>query len=158
VIRVRRLIGDPIAADFLLAQSLPEAGAPDTAYAMYGDSYDGRYWRFEGGAWKQCVLKFADAYIRQRAEEAGRLYAAVGLIDDLIARLDPADYITGGNAGGQSVSFPSLESALAFYSGLKAALIARAAREKGTGTGGFFRSRKRPVGGVLEYGGRGEWS
>jgi hypothetical protein len=31
IIRVRRSIGDPITADFLLTLSLPETGAPNTA-------------------------------------------------------------------------------------------------------------------------------
>lgn len=145
IIRVRRSIGDPAAADFLLLPALPDTGAPNTAYTLYGDYYDGKYFYYAQGAWKQYALKFADAYIRRRVEESGRLNAAAGLITDLIARLDPADYITGGTAGGQSVSFPSIESALAFYNGLKDA------RERGIGTGGFFRSKHRPVGGVLEF-------
>jgi hypothetical protein len=39
---------------------------------------------------------------------------------------------------------------LAFYRGLKEALREEAARISGLGSGGFFRTKKRPVGGVLE--------
>jgi hypothetical protein len=151
IIRVRRSIGDPVAADFLLAEALPDTGAPNTAYALYGDYYDGKYFYYTPGGWKQYALKFADAYVRRRVAESGRLNAAIGLITDLIARLDPKDYITGGSAGGQSVSFPSIESVTAFYKELQSALLAQDARERGIGTGGFFRARHRPVGGVLEF-------
>ena len=151
IIRVRRSIADPIAADFLLTLSLPAAGAPTTAYALYGDSYNGKYYYYSAGGWKEYALKFSDDYIRQRVAESGRLNAAIGLITDLIARLDPTDYITGGNAGGQSVSFPSLESVLAFYKGLKDALLAEDARQHRMNSGAYFRAKRRPVGGVLDY-------
>jgi hypothetical protein len=39
---------------------------------------------------------------------------------------------------------------LAFYRGLKESLLKEAAQISGLGSGGFFRTKKHPVGGVLE--------
>jgi hypothetical protein len=42
---------------------------------------------------------------------------------------------------------------IAFYKGLQTALLAQDARARGMNSGGFFRFRRRPVGGVLEWDG-----
>jgi hypothetical protein len=63
-------------------------------------------------------------------------------------RRSPDDYITSGNAGGQSVSFPSLSDMLAFYRGLKADLLAEAAVLEGNDTGRFMKFDRPAVGGV----------
>jgi hypothetical protein len=143
---VRRSIGDPVTRDFIYAAELPDEGPVQTAFT----NGNGIYWYYDG-KWKQYNIKFSDAYIRELVDERGRRRAAIALIDNLIARIDPADYITSGNAGGQSVSFPSLGDMLAFYNGLRDALVKEEAAANRTDSGLMLRTKRRPVGGVLEY-------
>jgi hypothetical protein len=65
-----------------------------------------------------------------------------------LARVHPDDYITAGNAGGQSVSFPALESLIAFYRALKKDLLEEEARQTGADTGRLFQVERPAVGGV----------
>jgi hypothetical protein len=146
IIRVRRSIGDPITLDFIYVTELPENGPKKTAFT----TGNGDYWYYDG-KWKQYDLKFGDGYIRELTEERGRHQAALTLITNLIARIDPADYITSGNVGGQSTSFPSLADMLAYYNGLRDALMQEEAAANGTNSGLMLRTKRRPVGGVLEY-------
>jgi hypothetical protein len=142
------MIYDPQAKDIMYVERLPSY-APDGVAFTLGD---GAYQVKKNESWTALSTKFTDAGIRGMVNESGSvLGAACLLIDRLIARIQPDDYITSGNAGGQSVSFPSLADMLAFYRGLKEALREEAARISGLGSGGFFRTKKRPVGGVLEY-------
>jgi hypothetical protein len=147
VILVRRATGDPVVNDFVLVTALPSAGIHGTAYILYDTAYNGAYNYWDGANWKQFSLKFADAYIQVLLEKSDRLNVSLTLIDNLIARIDPADYITSGNAGGQSVSFPGLADILAYYSGLKAALVDEARALTGKTGGGHFKMRPRLVGG-----------
>jgi hypothetical protein len=146
VIRVRRSIGDPVTADFIFVDTLPAAMQPNTAVT----TGDGQYWFYRSGQWKPYALKFSDNYVRQLAEERGRLRAAVRLIDNLIARIDPTDYITSGNAGGQSVSFLTLAEVLDFYNRLRDRLLEEEAENAGMNSGLMLKTKRRPVGGVLE--------
>lgn len=146
IIRVRRSIGDPVTGDFICADALPETAQPNTAFTLG----DGVYWFYSAGAWKRYTLKFGDMYIRKLAEERGRLRAAIRLIDDLIAHIDPADYITSGNAGGQSVSFLSLAEVMEYYNLLRARLKEEEAEAAGMNSGIMLKTKPRPVGGVLE--------
>jgi hypothetical protein len=147
VIRVRRNIGDPATADFIYAETLPPAAPPNTAFT----AGDGVYWYFADGTWKRYFIRFSDLYIRQLIDERGRLRASVRLVDDLIARIDPLDYITSGNAGGQSVSFLTLADILAYYNALRDRLLAEEADAEGMNSGLMLKTVRRPVGGVLEY-------
>jgi hypothetical protein len=146
VIRARRSIGDPVTRDFIYVTELPDEGPEKTAFTTGNGSY-----RYYAGSWKQYDVKFSDGYIRELVEGRGRYRAAVTLINNLIARIDPADYITSGNAGGQSVSFPSLADMLAYYNGLRDALMREEAAANRADSGLMLRTKRRPVGGVLEY-------
>jgi hypothetical protein len=150
VLWVRRAIGDPITTDIVGYDVLPATGTPGVAYLLTGDGYDGVYHYYALGQWQAYNLRFSDVYIKRRVELVGRLQAAIGLINELIARIDPVNYITGGNAGGQSMTFQTLTEVLGYYNGLKAVLLEQEARETGLGNSGFFRVKRRPVGGVLE--------
>jgi hypothetical protein len=148
VLRVREMIYDPQAKDTVYVEQLPSYPPPGVAFTLG----DGAYRVRPGGAWTALDTKFTDAGIEDViAMAAGEpVRAACLLIDRLIARIQPDDYITSGNAGGQSVSFPSLADMLAFYRGLKADLSAEAAALNGTDTGRFFRTGRPAGGGVWE--------
>ena len=147
IIEVRRRIGDPVTADFVIVAALPETALPKTAHT----TGDGQYRHYDGVEWRRYTLKFSDAYIGLLVGEQGVLNTAIRLVDDMIARLDPADYLTAGNAGGQSLSFPTLAEAAEFYRALRARLQEEAAAEAGMNSGLMLKTRRRPVGGVLEY-------
>jgi hypothetical protein len=149
VIMIRRSIGDPIVNDFILTVELPDSGVKGTAYVLYDTAYNGQYNYWDGTQWKQFDLKFSDAYIQMLLEKDTRLNTSIILINNLIARIDPTDYITSGNAGGQSVSFPSLADMLAFYEALKKALLDEAAAEAGLNSSVFLKSKPVGVGGVM---------
>jgi hypothetical protein len=147
VLRVREMIYDPQAKDIVYVERLPAVPPAGIAFT----TGDGVYRARPGDTWIILNTKFTDAGIEDVIAMAGEpVRAACLLIDRLVARIQPDDYITGGNAGGQSVSFPSLADMLAFYRGLKESLLKEAALISGLGSGGFFRTKKRPVGGVLE--------
>jgi hypothetical protein len=147
IIEVRRSIGDPITADFVFfIEELPETALNNTAYT----TGDGEYKFFDGVEWRPYNLKFSDGYIQGLVEGLGRLKAAIKLIDILIARIDPTDYITSGNAGGQSVSFPSLGEIMDYYKALRNQLIEEEKAAAGVNSGLMVHTVKRPVGGVLE--------
>lgn len=146
VIRVRRRIGDPVTSDFVYIETLPSAAQPNIAFT----TGDGQYWFYRGGQWKPYTLKFSDSYIRQLVQDRGQLKAAIRLIDNLIARIDPTDYLTAGNMGGQSVSFPTLTELMDFYHRLRDLLLQEDAEDKGMNSGLMLKTKRRPVGGVLE--------
>jgi hypothetical protein len=146
VIQIRRSIGDPVTGDFVYVDELPETAPQNTAYTTGSGEY-----RFHDGVeWRLYSLKCGDAYIRLLAGKHGRIGAAVKLIDTLIAQIDPADYLTGGNAGGQSMSFPSLQEVLDYYTTLRGILLEEEAAEAGMNSGLMLKTKKRPVGGAIE--------
>jgi hypothetical protein len=146
IFEVRRSIGDPVTADFVFTEELPETALENTAHT----TGSGEYKFFDGVEWRPYALKFSDGYIQGLIEGLGRVKAAIKLIDNLIARIDPADYITSGNAGGQSVSFPSLGEVMAYYNALRDRLIEEEKAAAGMNSGLMVQTKKRPVGGVLE--------
>jgi hypothetical protein len=147
ILRVREMIYDPQAKDIVYVGQLPSFPLPGIAFTLG----DGVYRARPGDAWIPLDTKFTDAGIEDMLAMAGKpVRAACLLIDRLIARIQPDDYITSGNAGGQSVGFPSLADMLAFYRGLKADLLAEAAAMEGTDTGRFFTVERPAVGGVWE--------
>jgi len=147
IIQVRRSIGDPVTSDFICVGELPAAAPQNTAYT----TGDGVYQFHDGIEWRLYCLKFSDSYIGQLIKTRGQHRAAIKLIDNLMARIDPADYITSGNAGGQSTSFPSLSEVMAYYNGLRDRLLEEEAEEAGMNSGLMMKTKPRPVGGVTEY-------
>jgi hypothetical protein len=138
---------DPQAKDIVFVETLPLYPPDGVAFTLGDGTY--RVWCDE--AWVSLPTKFTDAGIEDIVALAGDpLRAACMLIDRLVARIQPDDYITSGNAGGQSVSFPSLADMLAFYRGLKADLLAEAAVLEGNDTGRFMKFDRPAVGGVYE--------
>jgi len=146
IFEVRRSIGFPVTADFVYVEKLPDNPHENTAYT----TGDGDYKYFDGVEWPSYALKLSDGYIIGLIEGMGRIKASLKLIDNLIAQIDPTDYITSGNAGGQSVSFPSLGEVLAYYETLRKRLLDQEAAELGLNSGRMLHTVKRPVGGVLE--------
>jgi hypothetical protein len=148
ILRVREMIYDPRAKDLVYVEQLPSYPPPGVAFTRG----DGEYRVRPGGTWAVLDTKFTDAGIEDMIAVAGDpVRAACLLIDRIIARVQPDDYITSGNAGGQSVSFPSLADLLAFYRGLKADLLAEAAALAGTDTGLLFSVERPAVGGVWDH-------
>jgi hypothetical protein len=142
------MIYDPIAKDIIFAEALPYFNTPEGIAFTLGD---GNYQVKQNGDWVNLPTKFTDAAIEDMAALGGSpLGGACLLIDRLIARIQPDDYITSGTAGGQMVSFPSLESMLAFYRGLKADLRAEDEAASGFSTGRMFEFERPAVGGVVE--------
>ena len=146
VFEIRRRIGDPITGDLVYVDDFPEEPLENTAYTT-GDE---RYWYFNQLGKQQYKIKHNDSYIRAMVEGLGRVKASIKLIDLLIAKIDPTDYITSGNAGGQSVSFLSLTDILAYYNALKDVLLEEEADAEGLNSGVMLSVVKRPVGGVQE--------
>ena len=146
IIHVRRSIGDPVTCGFIFAEELPEDPLPGTAYT----AGDGAYRFHDGLEWKRYSLKFSDSHIGQLVKSKGKLKAAVRLVDSLMARLDPEDYINSGTAGAQAASFPSLAEAMAYYEKLRDRLLEQEAEEEGMNSGLMLEMERRPVGGVLE--------
>jgi hypothetical protein len=146
IFETRRGIGDPVTADFVFIDKLPKTAPPNTAHT----AGNGVYKFYNGVEWREYGLKFSDGYVRGLLEGLGRVKAAVKLVDNLIARIDPADYLTSGNAGGQSVSFPSLRDVLDYYNALRDRLLEEEAAAAGMNSGRMLQTKRRPVGGVLE--------
>jgi hypothetical protein len=147
VLRVRGMIYDPQAKDIIYVESLPFSPPAGVAFTTGNGAYKAK----PGEGWVSLDTKFTDGGIEDAialAKEPVR--AACLLIDRLIARIQPNDYITSGNAGGQSVGFPSLTDMLAFYRGLKEDLKAEAAAIAGTNTGRMLTVSRPAVGGVWE--------
>ena len=148
VLRVRGMIYDPLVNDIFFVETLPD-NPPDGMAFTRGD---GNYLQKQSGEWERLPIKFTDAGIEDMIAIAGDdpIAGAALLIDRLIARIQPEDYLTSGNAGGQSLSFPTLAELLAFYKGLKDSLKEEAAALAHADSGLMLRTRKRFVGGVME--------
>jgi hypothetical protein len=146
IFEVRRSIGDPVTADLVFTEELPLTALENTAYT----TGNGEYKYFDRVEWRLYSLKFSDDYIRGLVEGFGRIKASIKLIDNLMARINPADYLTSGNMGGQSVSFPSLGEVIAFYNALRDRLIEEEKAAAGMNSGLMVQTKRRPVGGVLE--------
>jgi hypothetical protein len=150
ILQARGMIYDPAAKDILYVEAPPNTPPADVAFT----TGDGNYMIKAGGEWLTLPAKFTDAGIEDVFALAGGspVEAACLLVDRLIARIQPDDYLTSANAGGQTMSFPSLADMLAFYRGLKKDLQDEAARINGTDAGRFFRVKRPAVGGVWEDG------
>ena len=146
VIDVRRNIGDPIASDFIVVDDLPLEPFKGIAYT----TGDGIYSYFNGLKWQQFDIKFTDNYIERLISERGKLRASIRLIDNLIALINPDDYIAAGNTGGQSMSFSSLAEVVNYYEGLRRYLLDEEAALAGADSGRMLKTVRKPVGGVLE--------
>jgi len=146
VFDVRRSIGDPVTSDFVLVDTLPDCALQNTAHT----TGNGEYWYFDELEWRRYTIKFSDAYVQLLIDKLGKLRAAIKLINNLIAQIDPTSYLSSGNAGGQSMSFPSLQDVLDYYNTLKDILLEEEAAENGINSGLMLRTKRRPVGGVLE--------
>jgi hypothetical protein len=146
VFEVRRSIGDPVTSDFVFAVELPVGALQNTAYT----TGNGEYEFFDGLEWRKYTLKFGDAYIKVLVEKLGRIGASLKLINNLIAQINPASYLTSGNAGGQSMHFPSLQDVLNYYNFLREQLLEEEAAAEGMNSGLMLKTKRRPVGGVLE--------
>jgi hypothetical protein len=139
--RVRVMIGDPIAASIVYSAELP-------AQALEGQvctTGNGVYMRFENGAWAGAKLQLDDVAITMLAGKGTVFDRALRCVDALVARLNPLDYITGGSAGGQSVSFPSASDVLAFFKMKREAIASMGAA---SGNVRSVRVKPFPVGGV----------
>jgi len=168
IIDIRHSIGDPITTDFIFLKEpeetteikteeddeeviekpnlFPESPLQNVAYTTGNGEY--KYW--DGIEWRNYLLKFSDNYIKMLSSHMGRFNASIRLINNLIAQIDPTDYITSGNAGGQSVSFLSLSEILQYYQTLKETLLEEQAAEEGTNSGLMLKTKRRAVGGVIE--------
>jgi hypothetical protein len=141
VIRVRVITGDPIATSIVYAGELP-----DTALeGQVCTTGNGEYMRFGHGKWIREKLLLDDAAVLMFAGNGTIWDKSLRYVDALTARMNPLDYITGGSAGAQSVSFPSVADVLAFYKAKRDAIASMAA-----GFGGPKRVcvKPYPVGGV----------
>jgi hypothetical protein len=150
ILQARGMIYDPASKDIMYVEAMPNMPPAGVAFT----TGNGNYMIKEGGEWITLPTKFTDAGIEDVFTLAGGspVEAACLLIDRLIARIQPDDYLTSGNAGGQSMSFPSLADMLAFYRGIKKDLQDEAARINNTDAGRFFQFRRPAVGGVWENG------
>ena len=145
IFAIRRSIGDPVTSDLIFVDELPETAQENIAYS----TGNGEYKYFDRVQWRNYTLKFSDTYILSLSKR-GRISASLQLINNLIARIDPTDYITSGNAGGQSMSFLSLSEVLLYYETLRNTLLEEQAAESGTNSGLMLSTKRRAVGGVLE--------
>jgi hypothetical protein len=147
VVQTRWYLGDPPTTQFIYSTTQPDTATD----GMVWTNGDGNYYHRTGTTWIKCKLQFGDGYIRVFTD-AGMppLNVAVNNIDQLIMRIDPTDYITSGNAGGQSVSFPSLAEVTAFFTAKKKALQDMILEQAGLGGVTFVRACRPAVGGSYE--------
>jgi hypothetical protein len=130
--------------DIVYVDALPESGDPETAFF-----YNGGYYRWNSllEEWEAPPLRVSDTYIRQMTAAHGSR-AILFLIDYLIAGLNTG--VASFSAGAESVHMTGLKDLLDFYTALRRTKEAEIARAEGTNTGRIFRTRTRPVGGVME--------
>jgi hypothetical protein len=140
---IRMELRDPYGVnDIIYAETLPSSGEPDVAY-----DHDGKYYTWDAGAWTALPLKLSDNYIRQMVVERGSR-GMLGLIDFLIAgiKIGPRSF----SAGAERIDLDSLSDILAFYQALRKIKENEIAAAEGTNTGKTLRTRRRPVGGIVE--------
>jgi hypothetical protein len=124
ILQIRSLIGDPVATSINYADPLPPSALEGAVYTIG----DGVYQIYRAGAWKPVKVRMDDSEI-EGLDSGGSVYAAaLDAINILLLKINPLDYITSGNAGGQSVGFPSIADVLAFFNAKKAAIAAIAAK------------------------------
>ncbi|GBR73159.1 hypothetical protein NO1_0589 [Candidatus Termititenax aidoneus] len=147
VIQARWYLGDPPANQFIYSTAYPDEANEGNIYT----NGDGNYYRKTADQWVLQPVQFGDGYIRVFTDSGiPSLNVAINNIDQLIARINPADYITSGNAGGQSVSFPSLKDVSDFFAAKKKALQDMAAQQQGLSGVTFLHARRPAVGGSYE--------
>lgn len=130
--------------DILYAQTLPPTGEGGAAYYC-----GGRYYRWNGllEAWEGMTVKVSDAYIRQMVITHGSR-GILFLLDYLTAGLHTG--AVSFTSGAESVHLPGVKDLLDFYQTLRRTREAELARRERANTGRIIRSRRRPVGGVVE--------
>lgn len=155
VLRLRKMIHDPKVNDIFYVASLPDSAPPCISFT----TGDGVYFTMVNGEWKKLPLKFTDSYIVEELKLTRSVWtAAIALIDRLIARIDPDDYIVSGNAGGQSISFPSLGDMIEFYRALRERFVESESEEMRMNSGLYLSVKRNGVGGVWEYENRCLWA
>jgi hypothetical protein len=144
VLQIRSLIGDPIATSINYADPLPADALDGSVYTTGNGVY--HVWR--SGAWKPVKIQIDDAEIEKKDTSANIYISALAAINLFMARFNPLDYITSGNAGAQGFSFPTIESVYAGFNLKKAAIEEMAAL-----SGNVLQARRRdvPVGGVYDW-------
>jgi hypothetical protein len=144
ILQIRQLIGDPIASSINYADPLPSDALNGAVYTTGNGVY--QTWRY--GAWKPAKIQIDDIEI-ERMDASANIYVSASMaVNALIARINPLDYITSGNAGAQSVGFPSLADVLTFFNAKKTAIEKMAVQ-----SGNVLQARRRdvPVGGVYDW-------
>jgi hypothetical protein len=112
VLRVRLIVGDPVCGTLIYVPALP-GSALEGVCCTTGN---GQYYLMRDGEWEALTVQFGDEVIGEYRRRAKSIWqAAHTVIKALLIRINPLDYITGGNAGAQSVSFPSLADVTAFF-------------------------------------------
>jgi hypothetical protein len=142
---IRMELRDPAGVnDILYAETLPASGDPGAAYC-----HEGAYYKWSNllEEWEVLPLKISDAYIGRMISTHGSR-AVLVLIDYLIAGLNTG--AVSFSAGAESVHLQSLRDLLDFYKALRQMKEAEIARAEGMNSGRFFRTPRRPVGGVTE--------
>jgi hypothetical protein len=144
VAMLRMLVGDPLASEIVFVETLPQAGYDSGEAWTTGG---GIYFKWDCGAWQRQKLFLSDVFIRDKTRNQTEYSAGIFLLDTILARINPLDYVLSRNAGGQSLSFPTLSEIRDFFAARKAALQAQA---ETTGKGVCFYKRPIPVGDVYE--------
>jgi hypothetical protein len=140
---IRMELRDPYGVnDIIYAETLPPSGDPDIAYYN-----DGKYYKWDGVSWALLPLKISDAYIRQMVITRGNR-GILGLIDFLIAGIKIG--VKSFSSGAEKTDMESLTDVLAFYQALRKIKENEIAAAEGTNTGRTLRTRRRPVGGIVE--------
>jgi hypothetical protein len=145
ILKVRLLIGDPVAGNAYYVEELPAAGLSGYVYTTGG----GAYWVYED-AWEKAALKFSDTFILDQYSAAGVYGAAVKCVDNYIMRLDPEAYMQSMNAGAQTLSFASFADVLNYWQMKRAMLKKYLDAAAGLDGVRCFRARRRAVGGGYE--------
>jgi hypothetical protein len=144
---MRMQLRDPAGVnDIIIVDALPVNPDPNSAYYVNPDGNYKKYNSFTQG-WDALALRLSDAYILEMIEQH-KNGAILYLIDFLIAGLKTG--AVSFNAGAESVSFPSLADLLNYYTQLRALKQEEIAAENGNNTGRMFRTRRPPIGGVVE--------
>jgi hypothetical protein len=140
---IRMELRDPYGVnDIVYAETLPASGDPDVAYYS-----NGKYYKWENSSWQVLPLKISDAYIRQMVITKGNR-GILGLIDYLIAGLKTG--VRSFSSGAEKTDMESLSDVLAYYLALRKLKENEIAAAEGTTTGRTLRTRRRPVGGIVE--------
>jgi hypothetical protein len=155
IVELRLRIKDPlgvIAIEAVADEAARIAVSIPARQTAYLQTDTGVYYEYDAelATWEPCDLLVSDTRIGLKIDLYGIALAAPRVVRDIMAELGQKLAIVSRSAGADKTQYQTIGDMIAFYKALVASMEEDAARDTGTSSGGYFRTRRPSVAGGME--------